>query len=143
MLAGLLAYLDAHPEVWGVLGGLLAAAFGGRYAWVRRAVLAAVQAAADQHPDDPHAQIAYVGKHRRRAVARKAAKIIRARMYADRPTPLPGAVASAPLDPLEFELDVHTPTELDVHTPTEPDAVPTLPDAGRPPSSRPPGRIKS
>lgn len=128
-MADLLAYLDAHPEAWTVLGGLLAAAFGGRYALVRRAVLAAVQAAADQHPDDHRAQLEHVGKHRRRVVAKRAAAVIRKRMGV--PPPLPAH------DPLEADLDSdRVPTPL-LSARVEDESRPTVPSRPPPPKRKP------
>lgn len=87
-------FLNAIPaETWTVLLGVLAAALGGRYAWIVRAAQAIVTAAQAQHPDDHSQQLEHVQrKHGSKLAAKRAAKIIRARMEAQRPTPVPALV---------------------------------------------------
>jgi hypothetical protein len=136
-----LQLLNAIPaEAWTVLG-LFAAALGGRYAWVVRAAQAIVTAARAQHPEDHGAQLDHVHrKHGRRAAAKRAAKIIRARMSEAPPKPPPLPTA----EPLEADIEdgdaVPTPVLTEAENAARDDTHPTIPDAGNPPSSYPPGR---
>lgn len=138
-----LQLLNAIPaEAWTVLGGLLAAALGGRYAWIGRAAKAIADAAAAQHPEDHGAQLDHVErKHGRRAAAKRAAKLIRKRMSEAPPKPPPLPTA----EPLEADLAdgdaVPTPVLNDAAAAAEDarDASPTLRRDGSL-SDRPPGR---
>lgn len=129
--------LNAIPaEAWTVVG-LLVAGFAGRHAWLVAAARAIVAAADAQHPQDHGAQLEHVERaHGRKAAAKRAAKVIRRRMEAQRPTPEPSLVdrihdgttmpdalpqvVPTPLEPGEFDLGEQTPSSK----PTVPDSVP-------------------